>query len=129
MTNHVPELGRVVGQRCLDCKGAVKGTFGGRPGHVYAQDFIGTKSVGQGHPVRLESAEPDHYWLPGTNGAPDNPYDADKPVEEGRAAQAEASAVHNAQQAAQVFDTSTWTGLGSDPDRQDRVDTTTEVEP
>lgn len=57
MTNHVPTLGRVVGQRCLDCKGAVKWSFGHQPGHVYAQDFIGTKSVGQGQAELRTSIE------------------------------------------------------------------------
>ena len=124
MANHVPTIGRVVGQRCLDCKGAVKWQAGGRPGHVYAQDFIGTGTIGQGHPVALESGEPNHYWLGGRNGATDVKFDADVPVQAAQDAIVVSSDNWNAAHADDIVDTDTW-----QPPTADTVNTWVDCQP
>lgn len=122
MANHVPVPGRVVGQRCATCSGAVKWVMGGRPSHVYAQDFADFD--GATHPALLEAGEPLHYWVAGTNGAPDVSWPATEPMDVALAATADASALWNALHATDVVQTSTWSMPDMDPmECQGSVDT------
>lgn len=122
LPNYVPTFGRMVGQRCQVCKGAVKWIMGGRPSHVYAQDFADV--AGATHAALLESAEPTHYWVPGENGAPDALMQSDTPMDVALAAVSEASAIWVARHADDKVDTTAWQ-VPDDPfdGRQDGVDT------
>lgn len=128
----IDPMGRIVGQRCKVCFGAVRWIIGGRPSHVYAQDFI--TPDGNTHPAVLESGEPTHYWQPGVNGAPDHAFSTDVSPEEAAAIQLNLSREWNAAQPIRAavsayqlppdpLGISTWEDLGRPAERQGTIDT------